>query len=175
MTCVSCLQELRDKFVFKIIPMINPDGVVVGNYRCSLQARDLNRNYRWPRKDKFPVIWSIKHLVESLQQEHGVCLLHIVPPGPPQLQPLSSFCILYIFLQIFVYCDFHGHSRKANVFMYGNSINEANTPKVTNIKDFLSERMLPYIISQLVCYTINAWVGIKICLSANYFLIFTES
>ena len=34
---------LRDNFVFKIIPMLNPDGVIVGNYRCSLSALDLNR------------------------------------------------------------------------------------------------------------------------------------
>ena len=29
---------LRDTFVFKIIPMLNPDGVIVGNYRCSLMG-----------------------------------------------------------------------------------------------------------------------------------------
>lgn len=34
---------LRDRFVFKIVPMLNPDGVVVGNYRCSLSGADLNR------------------------------------------------------------------------------------------------------------------------------------
>jgi hypothetical protein len=27
-------KKLRDLFVFKIVPMQNPDGVIVGNYRC---------------------------------------------------------------------------------------------------------------------------------------------
>ena len=36
-------KQLRDKFVFKIIPMLNPDGVIIGNYRCSLSGLDLNR------------------------------------------------------------------------------------------------------------------------------------
>lgn len=36
-------KELRDRFVFKIVPMLNPDGVIVGNYRCSLSGFDLNR------------------------------------------------------------------------------------------------------------------------------------
>ncbi len=30
---------LRDRMIFKIVPMLNPDGVVVGNTRCSLAAR----------------------------------------------------------------------------------------------------------------------------------------
>ena len=34
---------LRDNFVFKIVPMLNPDGVINGNYRCSLAGCDLNR------------------------------------------------------------------------------------------------------------------------------------
>jgi cytosolic carboxypeptidase protein 2/3 len=29
---------LRNNFVFKIVPMLNPDGVIVGNYRCSLSG-----------------------------------------------------------------------------------------------------------------------------------------
>ena len=34
---------LRDNFIFKIVPMLNPDGVINGNYRCSLSGQDLNR------------------------------------------------------------------------------------------------------------------------------------
>ena len=34
---------LRDNFEFKIIPMLNPDGVINGNTRCSLAGVDLNR------------------------------------------------------------------------------------------------------------------------------------
>lgn len=34
---------LRNNFVFKIVPMLNPDGVIIGNYRCNLSGFDLNR------------------------------------------------------------------------------------------------------------------------------------
>lgn len=37
--------HLRDTLVFKIVPMINPDGVVCGNYRTSFIGKDLNRLY----------------------------------------------------------------------------------------------------------------------------------
>ena len=34
-------QRLRQKFVFKIVPMLNPDGVIVGNYRTGLAGKSL--------------------------------------------------------------------------------------------------------------------------------------
>ena len=34
---------LRKKVVFKVVPMLNVDGVVAGNYRTGLQGKDLNR------------------------------------------------------------------------------------------------------------------------------------
>lgn len=35
--------KLRDEYEFWILPMVNPDGVVLGNYRCNLMGKDMNR------------------------------------------------------------------------------------------------------------------------------------
>ena len=50
--------------MFKIVPMLNPDGVVVGNYRCSLSGRDLNRNYRTEFKEAFPSVWYTREMIK---------------------------------------------------------------------------------------------------------------
>ena len=36
-------KNFLENFVLVIIPMMNPDGVIHGNYRCSLSGVDLNR------------------------------------------------------------------------------------------------------------------------------------
>jgi len=54
---------LRRNFVFKLIPMVNPDGVIMGNYRCSIVGIDLNRVWLEPDKNLFPEIASIKKMV----------------------------------------------------------------------------------------------------------------
>lgn len=105
---------LREKFIFKIVPMINPDGVINGNYRCALCGSDLNRRYKTPSKVIHPVIFSIKRMVKSFSKEREIAL----------------------------YCDLHGHSRKKNIFMYGN--NNPEQPDET--------RMFPYILSKLCDY-----------------------
>ncbi|KAM9633661.1 cytosolic carboxypeptidase 3 isoform 6-T6 [Morphnus guianensis] len=84
-------QLLRDNFVFKVVPMLNPDGVIVGNHRCSLTGQDLNRKYRSNVKKFYPSIWYTRNMIKRVMGDHGV----------------------------FLYCDIHGHNRKQNVFMYG--------------------------------------------------------
>ncbi|XP_040601673.1 cytosolic carboxypeptidase 2 isoform X3 [Mesocricetus auratus] len=105
-------QLLRDIFVFKVIPMLNPDGVIVGNYRCSLAGRDLNRHYKTVLKDSFPCIWYAKNMIKRLLEEREVLL----------------------------YCDFHGHSRKNNIFLYGCNSNSR--------KHWLHERVFPLMLSK---------------------------
>jgi cytosolic carboxypeptidase protein 2/3 len=46
-----CAKYLRESCVFRIIPMVNPDGVIHGNYRSNLEGSDLNRKWNGPRKD----------------------------------------------------------------------------------------------------------------------------
>ncbi|KAL1789589.1 cytosolic carboxypeptidase 4 [Sigmodon hispidus] len=62
---------LRENFVFKIIPMLNPDGVINGNHRCSLRGEDLNRQWLLPQAHLQPTIYHAKgllHYVSSIGQ-----------------------------------------------------------------------------------------------------------
>ena len=82
---------LRDNFVFKLIPMMNPDGVVHGNYRCSLMGTDLNRRYLNAHTSLYPTVSAMKNLLTDCQKKRGVLL----------------------------FLDLHGHSKKKNCFLYG--------------------------------------------------------
>ena len=106
---VAC--ELRDKFVFKIIPMLNPDGVINGNYRCSLAGCDLNRRWKYPSEILHPTVYNTKKLIMKLAKERPLAL----------------------------YCDLHGHSRRKNVFMYGNCSNEEQE----------ASRIFPFLMSKI--------------------------
>ena len=52
--------------------MLNPDGVIVGNYRTSLAGVDLNRVYKNPLMDLFPTVYHTKMLVASTMQQRKV-------------------------------------------------------------------------------------------------------
>ncbi|NWV34480.1 CBPC4 carboxypeptidase, partial [Grantiella picta] len=88
---------LRKCFIFKVVPMLNPDGVINGNQRCSLSGDDLNRQWLTPNPQLHPTIYHTKGLLYYL------CSIGRAP---------------------LVFCDYHGHSQKKNVFLYGCSIKE---------------------------------------------------
>ncbi|KAF0298827.1 Cytosolic carboxypeptidase Nna1 [Amphibalanus amphitrite] len=105
---------LRQRFVFKIVPMLNPDGVIVGNSRCSLAGRDMNRQFKHTHRDLYPAVWHVKLLVRRLMEEAGVT----------------------------VYCDFHGHSRRQNAFIYGCE-NRRNSSR------YLTEKVFPFLLDRV--------------------------
>ena len=86
---------LRDRYVFKIIPMLNPDGVIAGNYRSSLGGHDLNRQWLSPSMKISPEIFCMKDMMRKTLECRKIVL----------------------------FVDIHGHSRCKNLFMYGCSRN----------------------------------------------------
>jgi hypothetical protein len=89
---------LRDKFIFKIIPMLNVDGVIYGNYRLNLLGKDMNR------------LW-----MPSLASSPDEC-----DQSSLYINSIISMIKKTINCRnIFFYCDFHGHSGKQNFFLYG--------------------------------------------------------
>lgn len=84
-------EKLRKNFIFKIIPMLNPDGVINGNFRTSLIGKDLNRLWDEPKETVCPTIFYTKEMIKKTL--------------------LSR--------EVYLFCDFHGHSNKPNFFLYG--------------------------------------------------------
>ena len=185
-------KSLRQRYVFKIVPMLNPDGVINGSSRCGLNGQDLNRMWKNPHPEKHPTIYHTKALFEfvksviepkfnnsypksvieskfssgypNMDSPDGVSYMSDCSPMENNVEkktflssdidmfnspssdkpstslqnstnqsemmsnPLSSGD-LAPFEQKFqddkglirLFCDYHGHSRQKNVFMYGCS------------------------------------------------------
>lgn len=58
-------KNLRENFVIRIVPMLNVDGVIIGNYRCNLSGADLNRQWIEPSKKAHPTIYFTKQLIRK--------------------------------------------------------------------------------------------------------------
>jgi murein tripeptide amidase MpaA len=104
---------LRKNFVFMIVPMVNVDGVMYGNYRCSLSGIDLNRTWKRCDPSLFPEVSAMRKSFEQFHSEHPVVLA----------------------------VDLHGHSRARRAFMYGN--NYEHNPESTRLFPFVMSKMEP--------------------------------
>ena len=108
--------QLRRNVIFKIIPMLNIDGVIVGNYRSGLSGQDLNRQFTKPDSIIHPEICSIKKLIRKIREQNQ---------------------------SIINYLDFHAHSKKKCVFIYGPyyPLHSEKYIKVRVFAKLLSENM----------------------------------
>lgn len=88
-------------FVFYIVPMLNPDGVVAGNFRTSYSGKDLNRQFCRLNRYFFPETTALTELCQRIK---------------------TFYC-----RDIEFYFDFHGHSAKKNLFCYGPEHSSSKT------------------------------------------------
>lgn len=84
---------LRRFYTFLLVPCMNPDGVICGNYRNSVAGVDLNRQWINPEPMFHPEVDAVKSLMQQIKEEDK--------------------------RQIWIFCDLHGHSKKRNSFFYG--------------------------------------------------------
>ena len=93
--------------------MVNPDGVVAGNYRTNLYGYDLNR--RWDggkAKSNHEAIY-VKRYLNQLLKGRDVAFI----------------------------IDLHGHSRKMFSFFYGNP--SSSSPADVRVFPFLCSKLAP--------------------------------
>ena len=83
-------KNLRKNFIFKIVPMLNPDGVIHGNFRMNILGKDLNRMWEEPSEEVSPTIYNTVKMIQKTLESRD----------------------------IYFFCDFHGHSNKHNFFLY---------------------------------------------------------
>ncbi|KAG8199367.1 hypothetical protein JTE90_011827 [Oedothorax gibbosus] len=60
---------LRENLIFKFVPMLNPDGVYVGNYRTCILGQDLNRCWQETSTHAYPTLAAIKEVTGALTSE----------------------------------------------------------------------------------------------------------
>ena len=84
---------MRKTFVFKIVPMLNPDGVAMGHYRMSSLGLNLNRFYGKSNPAQHE---AVHYLFQQAKTKMN-------------------------FGNLFFYLDCHGHASKRGCFIFGNN------------------------------------------------------
>jgi len=84
----------RKHFVFKLIPILNPDGVSLGHYRMDTLGRNLNRFYDTPSPEEHPTIHAVRSLILDYAEKS----------------------------MLDIYIDLHAHANKRGCFLFGNAL-----------------------------------------------------
>ena len=110
--------NLRKNYIFKIIPMLNPDGVIRGNFRMNSVGKDLNRMWMEENEENSPSVFYCHKMIQKTLNSRN----------------------------IHFFCDFHGHSSKNNFFLYScKSHNEFLKISNNNIIPNPHKKKLSYI------------------------------
>lgn len=133
---------LRKNFVFKIVPILNPDGVYHGHFRKDRNQLNQNRFYKNPLAKKHPTCLGLKSIMDYFSENHR---------------------------QIF-FTDFHAHSGLRNCFVYGNHCNFVRQVEArlfvkiqSNISNAFSYLDSDFSVYQMKCKEKNEMFGKEGC------------
>lgn len=147
---------LRQNFVFKVLPMVNPDGVFLGNNRCNLIGQDLNRVWNVATEFSHPTVFAARNLLKELDSSEVSNIIEKLLEATSLktsvfLFNLSIVCFSFQCYQIDFVLDLHGHTTSNGSFIYGNTYDNVFRyerhlvfPKLlsANAPDFASEHMM---------------------------------
>ncbi|CAL8082537.1 unnamed protein product [Orchesella dallaii] len=89
---------IRDHVIVKIVPMINPDGVYLGNFRCSIMGYDLNRQWNQISPWAHPTLSALRNYLIELDSSKTVELDMVI--------------------------DLHAHTSLMSAFIHGNAYDD---------------------------------------------------
>jgi len=112
-------RQLRSRFVFKILPMLNIDGVVAGNYRSTFAGLDINRCF-----------------TEKMMAHDN----ELKSRMNPEANLFKKIAKAQQRLDFFF--DLHTHTGKKSMFMYG-------THFPLHSEHYLKVRVLPKLLAEL--------------------------
>ncbi|KAG5490560.1 hypothetical protein JKF63_00680 [Porcisia hertigi] len=88
--------QLREHFIFFIVPMLNPDSVSRGHSRMDQYGNNLNRCYKDPDEKTQPTVLALRRVFEHLQHTYRE--------------------------RFIMYLDFHSHASQSSGFVFGNNL-----------------------------------------------------
>lgn len=101
-------RALRNRFVFHVVPMINPDGVARGHFRTDVYGANLNRLYAAPSATKQPAIFAIKSILRQACTLFSPVVLDGSNRGGGS--------------PVFAFIDLHGFTARHGCYIIGNSL-----------------------------------------------------
>ena len=92
--------KLRESLEFWILPIVNPDGVISGNYRCNTQGKDMNRCFFADDDPEAKIrLTEVEHIRNFMEENFS-------KKFPEKRSKLKMFL------------DIHAHSGQRYIFIY---------------------------------------------------------
>ena len=115
--------KMRELFEFWVAPIVNPDGVIIGNYRCNTQGKDMNRHFF---ADDDPEGQKLRLTEVELIRSY---LKQMMPQGENMFR---------------MFLDIHAHSAQNSIFCYAPVDEDANNNIIIKRFPMILDNLSPY-------------------------------